>query len=735
MAKPLYTFPRLAAAVFCLIIGLFLWNNLTLHFAQIEEVLPTLDPRSLYQGHTLFIVLIGSAVLLAVWLSLRIPWSVFADFSRKPFLTSIVIVLFVVTFIPLFWLRFGGSAWFIISLIGISYFICTVALLVFAAWFSQLRWTNQGGLNFFDSIKMYWVRAHPWLPAALLGIAAVYFSNLCFARIPHIEDSIAQLLQARIFAGGEITSAPFTPREFFYFGFMVDVPRWFSQYPPGHPLALLPGVLADVPYLVNPLLGFLSVVLFYYLLRSLSGSDGDLQKDSIARWGSWLMALSPYVVFMSSEYMNHTTALASSLLGWLALKKGDGGRTAWLFSAGLAFGYCFATRPLEGAIFAAVGGIHLLGVLGWRIRAHGNKIILYALGFALAFSLYPLQNWFTTGSPLTTGYELTWGGTGFGLGAVNWGPAHTLGYGLVNTMMSIAGLNVYLWELPVPALLMVFIGFALKHHFARWDRAFFTAMVLVPGGYFFYYFHDYCFGPRYYYVITPMLIYFSIQGFIALQRRLDAKFPDSPPWRPRGWIPTGILLLVLQIAVAMPFRASVYADGYWGTDDGPRKEARRLGVHRAVVFIENHPWEILQTKLHSLGFRMGDAHRLLFSITQDGLNEVLQGMGVTGEELWTASPDLNELEKRIAAWYDEYLRSGNPPLDPWHEEGRYTYYSNGAVHLDPREREPDIIFARDLGGHNRVLLETHPDRKAYRYAWDAQMKRFRLLPLDSNLPK
>lgn len=735
MVNPLYTFPRLAAAVFCLIIGLLLWNNLTLHFARIEEVLPALDLRSLYRGHTLFIILIVLAVLLALWLSLRIPWTVFADFSQKPLHTVFVIALFAVTFVPLFWLRFGGFAWFIIALIGVSYFICTVALLVSTAWFSQLRWTSRGNSDSFNSFRQYWNRAHPWLPAALVFIAAVCFSNLCFERIPHVEDSIAQLLQARIFAGGEITSEPFTPREFFFFGFMVDVPRWFSQYPPGHPLVLLPGVLAGVPHLINPLLGFVSVVLFYYLLKQLSASDGDKQKASIARWGAWLMALSPYVIFMSSEYMNHSTALAASLMGWLALKKGNECRTTWLFLAGLAFGYCAATRPLEGAVFAAVGGIYLLGVSGWKIGAYGYKMFFYPLGFALAFSLYPLQNWITTGSPLKTGYELTWGGTGFGLGRVDWGPAHTLGYGFVNTLMSVAGLNVYLWEIPVPALLAIFIAFTLKSHFTRWDRAFFIAMILVPIGYYFYYFHDYCFGPRYYYVLTPMLIYFSIKGMLALQRRLDAKFPVSPPWRSQGWISTGILLLVLQFAVAVPFRASVYADGYWGTDDKPRKEALRLGVHRAVVFIENHPWEILQTKLHSLGFRMGDAHRLLFSITQEGLDDVLADLRVTGENRWKVYSDLDELERKIAAWYDEYLRSGNAPIDPWYEEGYYTYYSNGAVHLDPRERDPDLIFARDLGEHNRALLDAHPDRKAYRYAWDPQMKRFRLLPYDSHPPR
>ncbi|MFH1735140.1 MAG: hypothetical protein ABIE92_10545, partial [bacterium] len=158
-------------------------------------------------------------------------------------------------------------------------------------------------------------------------------------------------------------------------------------------------------------------------------------------------------------------------------------------------------------------------------------------------------------------------------------------------------------------------------------------------------------------------------------------------------------------------------------------EAERLHLTNAIVFIENHPWENLQTKFHHLGYLMGDAHRLLFTITSEGLDEVLRGMDVRPDSIWTADVDRQELDARIQQWQDEYWKAGNPPINPWDVPGFTTYYSNGAVHLDPRQRAPDVIFARDLGKHNESLMALHPHKKAYRYAFDRRERRFRILPL------
>lgn len=707
---------RLIGAMLCLVCGILLWNNLALHFAEIEEVLPYLQLSDLARGESVFFIFIALALIVAVAIVGKLPLRRLFSGPRRPVRTLSAVIIFGISFVPLFWLRFGGAAWAILLLIGIAFFLNAVGLLILSSWLAErVRISTV-------SLPRLMFPIHPWLPGILLLAAASYGAYHCFGLIPHVEDSIAQLLQARIFASGHAAVEPFYPQEFFFYGFMVDMGRWFSQYPPGHPLALAIGVLLGAPYFVNPALGLGAVIIFYFLLK-------DLEGETFARWGVWLMVLSPFVIFMHAGFMNHTTALAASLIGWLGLKKGERGHPGWLWLSGLGFGYCAATRPLDGAVFALIGGVYLLYSFGGIKFSSFVKVIPYVAAFSIAASLYLAHNWLTTGHPFKTGYTLTWGGNGFGFGAKNWGPPHTFGYGLVNSFMSIAGLNVYFYEIPVPALLGVFIWALWGRKMNRWDRTFLAAMILIPCGYLFYYFHDYCFGPRYYYVIVPMLIYFSIKGVQVFYHHLQDQFHFEAATLRSGMIWAGIVLLGLQLWIAVPYRASVYASGYWGVDDGPMKEAQRLKLNNAIVFIENYPWEVLQTKLHSLGFKMGDAHRLLFTITADGLNEVLTEMGVDPDSLWNTTIDLQEFEERAKDWNERYLKAGNAPVDPWKSKKIATYYSNGAVHLDPRNRQPNVILARDLGNHNGALTERYPDRKAYRYAYDKTARRFRILPL------
>jgi len=717
----LTTLPYAAAGLFCLAVGLLLWNNLALHLARIEEVLPGLAAEDLLRGKTPLLILVGLALAAAAVILARLPWGAMLAGSPRGRVVLAAAAL-PLTLLPLHWLRSGPVAGLFIALIWAAFLLCAAGLAAVLPTVSGYLAARLPSARAPVS-RALWPRLHPWLPAAVTLAWAAYLSGAVFGRLPHVEDSIAQLAQARIFASGSALAAPFEPREFFFFGFMVDTEGWFSQYPPGHPLLLALGVLAGAPWLVNPLLGAIAVVLLYYLLKGLLG-------ESAARWGAWALALSPWALFMSAEFMNHATALTASLAGWLALHQAQR-RGGWMIPAGAAFGYCAATRPLEGAIFAVLGGVLLLAHHGWTRPAGWIRTIPYGLGFAATVSLYFLHNAWTTGHPLATGYTLTWGGNGFGFGPVNWGPAHTPGEGIVNTAMSLAGLNVFAWETPLPALAGVAVWAALGGRLTRWDRLFLAALILVPLGYALYYFHDFCFGPRYYYVIFPQVIYFTLRGVQALKARLEDRL-KVPPGRLRaGLIGAGAFLLAMQLGVALPHRAAVYADAYWGTDDAPRKEARRLGLHRALVFIENHPWEVLQTRLHALGFITGDAHRSLFQVTGEGLDEVLREMGIEGEEQWEAHPDTAELARRIAAWQEAWIRSGGEPLNPWLEAGRQTYFSNGAVHLDPRDRDPDVILARDLGDHNHALMARHPGRKAYRYAWDEREGRFRILPLEA----
>src|SRR5690606_10490635 len=97
----------------------------------------------------------------------------------------------------------------------------------------------------------------PRVPTGLLalGIAlwallmAAWVSTAVFDRLPHVEDEVAFLFQARTFAAGHVVApAPPEPSSFSIPFVIVRDGMWFGKYPPGYPLVLALGVLIGQPW-------------------------------------------------------------------------------------------------------------------------------------------------------------------------------------------------------------------------------------------------------------------------------------------------------------------------------------------------------------------------------------------------------------------------------------------------------------------------------------------------------
>src|SRR5262245_54392979 len=118
-------------------------------------------------------------------------------------------------------------------------------------------------------------RATPAVFAVIVVAAAialsVFFARFAFDKSASTPDEIAQLWQAKILMHGRL-SLPVDPnREFFGLETVVDVGRWYSQFPIGGPLAMVPGALVGAPWLVNPVLLGLSTLLLYSFARRAYG--------------------------------------------------------------------------------------------------------------------------------------------------------------------------------------------------------------------------------------------------------------------------------------------------------------------------------------------------------------------------------------------------------------------------------------------------------------------------------
>jgi 4-amino-4-deoxy-L-arabinose transferase-like glycosyltransferase len=139
-------------------------------------------------------------------------------------------------------------------------------------------------------------------------------------------------------------------------------------YPVGFPMLMALGALIAGweygPYLVNPILGLLSIFLIYRAGLEL----GLSRRFSMA--GAIMLAGIPTFIFMSTQPMSDTVAMFWSLAAILAAllsRKRDG----WASLAGLAFGMAFLTQS---------SGVLLLIPILFSLRLKFKNILYFILG-------------------------------------------------------------------------------------------------------------------------------------------------------------------------------------------------------------------------------------------------------------------------------------------------------------------------------------------------------------------
>lgn len=479
-----------------------------------------------------------------------------------------------------------------------------------------------------------------FLSAAVLAfVAAAALSAIVFGRIPHVQDSIAQLFQARIFAAGRLWApSPPLPELCDYANMVIADGRWYSQYPPGHALLLTLGVLAGVPWLINPLLGALSVLLIGLLAHELCGR-------SVGRLTALLALLSPFLLLMSAEFMNHASCLlgiSGFLLFYSRMRRTARVRDAMLAGVGAALAILSRPYSAFGALLPCA--MHAV----WGLRHDRTRLFRPTLTLGLVAAagglLLLLYNWGTTGYPLRFGYSVAWGpdyGLGFGKGLP--GEPHTITRGFIFTWDALQRLNARLFEWPLTSLWPLALGlFVAVPGCARGRR---WLLAAVPVGllavYFFYWYHDRndCFGPRFLYGALGPLLVLSAAGIHGASSRLAGlmrKVCGREGPRARMTLAIGIGLILLLSAWGgvtrgpQLFRAPQpigeatllqqsrapferFARDYWGVSPDLGRAVAEHIPGRALIFIDTqvaaHPNPQMRRAARHLQFGAAFAHQ------------------------------------------------------------------------------------------------------------------------------
>lgn len=439
----------------------------------------------------------------------------------------------------------------------------------------------------------------PRIPVAALAIFATVASAVlawtAFDRVPHVEDELAYLFQARTFAAGTLW-APVPPEAaqpaLEYYLLEVHEGKWISVPAQGWAIVLSLGVLIGAPWVINPILTGISVWLAHDIVRRTISHE---RADMVAL----LMATSPWVLAVGATLMTHSVMLVMVLLAWWCLiRAGEGSAQRAIllaFIAGLALGWSFVTRPLDALIVGGLTGLWLLR----RLPGGVGQVLACVVGGVLSGSVFLLLNYGTTGDVLLTPQSdylsRLWPDTknAFGFGpnvgppAKSWGAldiwvGHSPAEGLLNLINGIASLNLELLGWTFGSLIPIWIVFIWRKRLTGFDRAMLVIFLALVGVLFFYWFTGtFYLGPRYWHTALLPFLVLSAAGIEAVKDRLPEQY--------HGRLHCIVMLLCAVSVVSFTsWRGVSKYDGYGGFTGDIRRQAQAAELSNALVFVSTN---------------------------------------------------------------------------------------------------------------------------------------------------
>jgi hypothetical protein len=455
--------------------------------------------------------------------------------------------------------------------------ILAAAAIPRGAWERVLAWESRSRSNL--------VR----LAAGWVLIVASLLHWFVLDGMPHVPDEVAYVFQAKYISAGHLFLSPPPDPEAFACRFcMVADGKWYSAMLGGWPFLLALGYLAGVPWLLNPLLGAIAILLCSSLIKR-------IHDEQTATRAALLLAASPWLLFMSASLMPHPFSLVLTLLGLLGVERARSvGHVGWALIAGLAFGALLHVRPLESVGLAAVAGIWWLSA-GWRQLRFPALAATTASGLAMTALFLGYNNALTGNpwlAPVSKFFDQTvYAGAnrlGFGTDVGNFGwlgldalPGHGPIDVLMNTNHNLYMVSFELFGWACGSLVFVFLLAALRG--ARRDALMFGLVFGIWAVMSLYWFSggpD--FGARYWYQMILPLTVLTVRGAQAVA--------EGPGRENLGLDPRTVGAFVLLASFSgllnvIPWRSLDKYPNYRGV----RAEVRRLQTEyrfgRSLVFV------------------------------------------------------------------------------------------------------------------------------------------------------
>jgi hypothetical protein len=439
--------------------------------------------------------------------------------------------------------------------------------------------------------------------ALLSALLCLAFSELVLQGKPNLIDAMVQLTQARYVAAGKLAGPADAFAEFWHLPNSIATPNgWVSQYPPGHVVLLAAGMAIGSPAIVGPILAGITV--FFTTLAAERFFPDD---PAVARLGSLMLALSPFLLGLAGAFMNHVAAAAFiSIAIYCAVRSAEGKGFLWAILTGAAVGVVFSIRPLTAIVAAlVVATIWISWSADLRALSRGlaTRVLGAVIGIAPLTALIGAYNRHFFGSPLRFGYSALVGplvNPGFHRDPSGhmYGPLQALEY----TSSDLTTLSMYLLESPIPACAVIALFLILSPRLSRGAKvvACWALLPIVANA--LYWHHGIFMGPRMVNEWTPAWALLTAVAAVGVVRMI--------PWRAQynGYtLRAGVAIALLLAWIAGifylgPQRLARYGGSFLASS---RFQVPRTGSP-SLVFVHGGWSTRIATRLTSHGLR-GDS--------------------------------------------------------------------------------------------------------------------------------
>ncbi|MBN1343947.1 MAG: glycosyltransferase family 39 protein [Phycisphaerae bacterium] len=459
--------------------------------------------------------------------------------------------------------------------------------------------------------------------AALASVAlSGAFAYVVLDHMPHIQDEIAVLFQAKSFAAGRLyAKVPPAIEAFDQEYIVIDGDKWYGKYFPGPSLLLTPGVLLDASWAIHPLISIPAILLLFALARRLVG-------ERLARTAVILAVISPFWVMTFASHMAHPgcllllTAMAVCIVAGIS----PTGRWYHAVGAGLAWAAAVWFRPYT-AVLLAIPWLGYALIRVFQRRSSPAMIPWFAASAIVVLLPLLAYNKALTGdaflAPFTKYAPTDRLGFGDDLGMDYWPDdrrTHTFTRGLGLLCFQLDELGEELLGWPRGILLLLLIGGLLAARKTQ-GRLLLAVGAALPVGHIFYHFGQSCFGPRYYSEALPVYLILMALGLALTSRWLYRVMKSRGLARPRRCAVASTLALAgLGLAGCLlgfvPQVIGYYGYDFGSVDPAVRNTVAKARPGRAIVFVGS-----MHYRSHKLGQWSPDYYAAAFYMNSPSLDD------------------------------------------------------------------------------------------------------------------